>query len=179
MNPCSACGIISYSKQTMMSGDEVCLVPRPHTLTKKRVWWLLSASLVVPSQQSWISLWRSVVSFNGLFWINTANSEQPRKRSILTRPFSLWGWGLGTRLGNGMDSEEEERKLNPWSLNHILTSSEKPPFLSGEVKHFTATIFPFHLAFFTSPNWPRSKNYTQVGMRDKVKRCLNSSRKAC
>ena len=153
----------------MRSGDEVCLVPRPHPLTRKRVWWLLSAPVVVASQQSrfyLISLWHSVVSFIGLLRINTANLEQPRKRSILTRPFSSWGWGLGTRVGNGMDSKEEERKLNPWSLNHILTSSEKPPFLSGEVKHFTATIFPFHLAFFTSPNWPRSKNYTQVGMRD-------------
>ena len=34
----------------------------------------------------------------------------------------------------------------------ILTSSEKPPFLSGELKHFTATTLPFHFALFTSPN---------------------------
>ena len=29
------------------------LITRPHPLTRKRVWWLLSAFLVVPSQQSW------------------------------------------------------------------------------------------------------------------------------
>ena len=47
----------------------VSLVPRPHPLTRKRVWWLLSTSLVVPSQQSWflnkwtiISSWRCTIS---------------------------------------------------------------------------------------------------------------------
>jgi len=36
----------------------VSLVPRPHPLTRKRVWWLLSNFLVVLSQQSWF--WMNV-----------------------------------------------------------------------------------------------------------------------
>ena len=31
----------------------VSLITRPHPLTRKKVWWLLSTFLVVPSQQSW------------------------------------------------------------------------------------------------------------------------------
>ena len=41
------------------------LVPRPHPLTRKRVWWPLNIFLVVSSQQSlfWTSQWNSTMSY--------------------------------------------------------------------------------------------------------------------
>ena len=44
----------------------VCsLVPRPHPLTRKRVWWLLSTALAVPSQQSWfLNNWTIIASLH-------------------------------------------------------------------------------------------------------------------
>lgn len=40
---------------------EPSLMPRPHLLTRQKVWWLLSAFLVVASQQYW--LWTSHASY--------------------------------------------------------------------------------------------------------------------
>ena len=53
------------------------LVPRPHPLTRKRIWWLLSDFLVVMSQQNTIS---------HVTWV----------------AIQRWGWGLGTRLWIGL-----------------------------------------------------------------------------
>ena len=93
------------------------LVPRPRPLTWRRVWWLLSDFLVVPTQQYWfwttvdymlawcrpISLvyahtWMMWHYFIGLSKIKTVDSAQPRNRSIVTDPFPCESCGLGTRL---------------------------------------------------------------------------------
>ena len=77
----------------------------------------------------------------------------------------LWGRGKRERDGGKNGDKEFREFLNPHMYvmalsidipiefkTFILTSSEKPPFLSGELKHFTATTLPFHFALFTSPN---------------------------
>ena len=89
------------------------LVPRPDLLTRKRVWWPLNVFLVVPSQQSlfrtsqWnrarhtcvqTSQWNTRYVIKKLHSKTTiADSAQPRKRSIVTRPFSLWEGGVWGR----------------------------------------------------------------------------------
>ena len=102
-------GVYPNLNKLFLSSRKNGLVLRLHPLTR----WLLSASLVVPSQQSWflnewmiISSWGSAVSlasinscitlhyFIGLFRIDTADSAQPRKCSMATRSFSLWEGGV-------------------------------------------------------------------------------------
>ena len=80
----------------------VCsLVPRPHPLTRKRVWWLLSTSLAVPSQQSWfLNNWTIIsVLFHWLVqnrycWHFTTKKVLNAHKTL----FLVRGWGLGTRL---------------------------------------------------------------------------------
>ena len=56
--------------------------------------------------------------------------------------------------------------------SHQLTSSEKPPFFSEQENIFTATSLPSHLAFFTSPYVPRSKNYTRKERKSYVREAM-------
>ena len=74
------------------------LVPRPHPQMGKG---LVTFELVVLCQQSrdnhtariWHKTYCSVCSL-----VRSADTAQPRKRSNVTRPFPICGWGLGKRL---------------------------------------------------------------------------------
>ena len=46
---------LNHQKNQVACTTQNSLTPRPHPLTRKRAWWLLSAFLVVLSQQSWFS----------------------------------------------------------------------------------------------------------------------------
>lgn len=62
------------------------LVPRPHLLMRKRVWWPLSTFLVVLNQQHWF--WTSRSNTMSYPKTKIADSAQSRKHLIVTRPFS-------------------------------------------------------------------------------------------
>ena len=55
-----------YKISRYVDSYQTSLVPRPHPLTRKVVWWPLSDSLVVLSQQSWYwtTQWNSATSCN-------------------------------------------------------------------------------------------------------------------
>ena len=85
------------------SGCEVVSCPDPHPLTSKRVWWLLSALLVVPSQQFWLNRWwlyfHDVALFHWIVqyqdcWLSTIKKVLSGHQTL----FLVRGWGLGTRL---------------------------------------------------------------------------------
>jgi len=59
------------------------------------------------------------------FKINTAESAQPRNRSIVTRPFSSWGRGLGTRLPSYVMTPKQDmggasRSDKTASVNNVI-----------------------------------------------------------
>jgi len=89
------------------------LVPRPHLLTGKRVWWLLSDFLVVLSQQSWFGQSNEIVSrlpsmhinqWNRSYIVQACNQRNQycwvittKKSLIVTRPFCPWEGGVWAR----------------------------------------------------------------------------------
>ena len=128
--------------------EDPSLVPRPHPLTRKGVWWPLSDFLVVPSQQSWYwtTQWSCTTSCNHvldrprhLFVVSCpdptlapvmllkshdqwhfADLAQPRNRSMVTRPLPSWEGGVWAR------DYEDPRKMASmlcYSLHYINSSN--------------------------------------------------------
>ena len=111
--------IATHVAVTECSWDHVApdLVPRPHRLKRKMVWWLLSNLLVVPTQQYWFQItclhdvrpislvyahaWKldDVAQFQWIVqnqdcWLSTTKKLLNSHQTL----FLVRGWGLGTRL---------------------------------------------------------------------------------
>ena len=103
--------IMNYpSSSRHWAKQEYSLVPRPHPLMRKRVWWALSwlcrisnldsepANEIVQHHKALTLANEIALSHKHSTYskFKIADSTQPRKHSIVTRPFPSWEGGIRT-----------------------------------------------------------------------------------